>query len=181
MKVTVKVEGLAEVDAALGRLKPATGKAALRRGAIKALQPLADLAASLAPKATGALAESIVVSAKAKGAGADRGKAAFAAAMRGGASKKEAGAAKRSAMAAAQASGEVPSVELFMGPAKGTKRAAIKSVVQEFGSRKQAPHPYMRPAWDRDQAALLQRVATELRSEIDKSVARAAKAGKLRT
>ncbi|MFB2530712.1 HK97 gp10 family phage protein [Paracoccus sp. p3-h83] len=141
---------------------------------------MADLAASLAPRDTGSLAESIVVSAKAKGAGADRGRSAFAAAMRGGASKKEAGAAKRAAIASAMESGEVPSVELFMGPAKGSKRAAIKSVVQEFGSRKQAPHPYMRPAWDRDQAALLERVTVELRSAIDKAVARATKAGKLR-
>ncbi len=39
MKVTVKVDGLRELDAALGQLPKATAKAVLRRVAVKALQP----------------------------------------------------------------------------------------------------------------------------------------------
>lgn len=183
MKATVKIEGLAELDAALQRLKPATGKAALRRGGIKALRPMAELAATLAPKDTGQLAGSITVSAKAVGSGAEVGKREYSAVMKSGGSKADAAKALRAARSvakAARASGAIAAVELFMGPAKATdKDTAIKQIAQEFGTRKMEANPYMRPAWDGDKDALLARVKREMWTEIQKTVARAAKAGKL--
>lgn len=190
-----KIEGLRELEAQLELLKPATGKAALRRAGIKAMNPMADLARRFAPEETGELKGSIMVSAKAQGAGADIGKKEFSAVIRNASQAAkasgrdfdrasvipEARAALRSARRAAKASGNAASVELFMGPSKAkTKDDAIKRIVQEFGSRKMHPNPYMRPAWDMDKERLLERITAEMRAEIAKTVARAAKRGTLR-
>lgn len=144
------------------------------------MKPMGEIAAGLAPRDTGQLAGSIAVSAKAVGAGADIGKAEYSAIMRAGGSKAEAGAAMRAKRRDVKASGSSAHVELFMGPQRAKdKRTAIKQIVQEFGTRKMQANPYMRPAWDRDKNALLQRVQHELWREIRKTVARAEKAGKL--
>lgn len=170
----MKLEGFKELDAELAKLSKSMGKAVLRRSGIKALGPTAALAASIAPVATGELKGSIAVSAKAHGAGSQIGKSAYAAVMRGGGSKAQAVAALRDVRRNTDTSG-VPSVELFMGPAKGSKRLALKAIAQEFGTIKQPPHSFMRPAWDQDQAALLGRLKKDLWDEVRKSVARAAK------
>lgn len=49
MKANFKIDGLRELDAALGQLPKATAKGILRRAGIKSLQPMADAARSLAP------------------------------------------------------------------------------------------------------------------------------------
>lgn len=49
MSLTVKVEGLRELERNLAGLTKAAGKGALRRAGTKALAPMADLAASFAP------------------------------------------------------------------------------------------------------------------------------------
>lgn len=176
----VKVEGFRELEAQLERLKPATGKAALRRGGLKAMAPMAKLASELAPRDTGQLADSIVVSAKAVGAGANLGKKEYAAIMKRGGSKGEALTAMKDTRREAQASGNASHVELFMGPAKASdKNTAIKQIAQEFGTSKMEANPYMRPAWDRDQQPLLERVKDEIWKEIEKTIARAIKAGKI--
>lgn len=64
MKVTVKMEGLRELDFALGELPKTTGKATLRRVLKKAAEPLRRHAEQLAPRLSGALATSIVVGTK---------------------------------------------------------------------------------------------------------------------
>lgn len=56
--VTVKVEGLRELDEALGALGKAAGKAVLRRVGVKALQPFDAAWRARAPKLTGNLSES---------------------------------------------------------------------------------------------------------------------------
>lgn len=61
LKMTIKVEGLRELDAALGELPKATGKNVLRRGMRKALQPMADVAEGNAPEKTGKLKRGIKV------------------------------------------------------------------------------------------------------------------------
>lgn len=61
------------------------------------------------------------------------------------------------------------SVEGFVG----TNNAA--GVQQEFGNILHGPQPSLRPAWDQDRMALLERLKEELRAEIDKAVARAAR------
>ncbi len=60
------------------------------------------------------------------------------------------------------------SVEMFVGP--GPDPAAWN---QEFGNINHGPQSYVRPAWDRDHLALLDRLGKELWVEIQKTIARA--------
>jgi HK97 gp10 family phage protein len=176
MSTTVRLEGFRELEAELAKLSKAAGKGALRRAGIKAMAPMAEIARTLAPVDEGNLQASIMVSAKAKGAGADVGKAEFGAVLRGGGTKAQATAALRDARRSANDGQGVPSIELFMGPAippTGKKRAAIKAQVMEFGSFKDTPQPYMRPAWDQDHRAMLDRLKVDLWAEVSKAVERA--------
>lgn len=61
MVVKVKVEGLKELDAALGELPKATGKNVLRRVLREVAKPMADQAAGMAPVLTGTLKRSVGV------------------------------------------------------------------------------------------------------------------------
>lgn len=63
-RVVVKIEGLKELDKALGQLPKATAKAALRRVLKEAAEPLARTARRLAPRDEFYLYESIDVSTK---------------------------------------------------------------------------------------------------------------------
>lgn len=174
MRQTVKLEGFKELEAQLERLTKATGKAALRRAGMSALEPTARLARSLAPEDTGELIESIDVSAKATGAGANIGKAEFSAVLRSGGSREAAVSALRGARRAAKGSGEIPHIELFMGPEKAaTKDEAIKAWAQEFGTSTMAATPYMRPAWDQDKGAMLERLKKDLWFEVSAAVVKA--------
>ncbi|MGP3699194.1 HK97-gp10 family putative phage morphogenesis protein [Rhodobacter sp. NSM] len=172
----VRVEGLKELEAQLQKLSKAAGKAALRRAGISAMKPMAEIARSKAPVDEGDLRDSISVGAKAVDGGADIGKREFGAVMRAGGSVGEARAALRDARRSATASGNLSAVELYMGPTQpATKREAIKAIVNEFGSFKMDPQPYMRPAWDQDREALLERIKAEMWTEIQKAVVRARK------
>ena len=186
MKTTIALTGFKELERELEKLSKGMARGALTRAGVKSMAPMAVLAAGLAPVDTGELSGSIVVSAKAKGAGASVGKAAFAAAMRSGLGKGAAVAALRDARRAVDGGQGAPFVELFMGPTQaGTKEDAIKRIVQEFGSGPRyhkktgkfvgisPPHPYMRPAWDQDRMAMLERLKRDLWAEVQKSVARA--------
>ena len=66
-------------------------------------------------------------------------------------------------------------VVMHIGP--GTNPQAI---TQEFGTSFHAPQPFVRPAWDADHRALLERLKTELWEEIRKTISRAAARGNLR-
>lgn len=145
MTVTVKVEGLKELEAQLDRLSKSTGKAALRRSLKKSAQPLADLMIDLAPRgatATDDLADSIAVSTKL--------------------SKRQAKLHRR------MFRDDRASVEMFVGP--GPDPAAWN---QEFGNINHGPQSFARPAWDRDKENLLKRLKGQLWVEIEKSIARA--------
>lgn len=61
---TVKVEGLREVDAALGQLGKATGRNVMRRVAVARLEPMAEEMRRLAPVDDGDLKEGIAVTTK---------------------------------------------------------------------------------------------------------------------
>ncbi len=63
--------------------------------------------------------------------------------------------------------------EVSVGPVSGDKKNAVKAIVQEFGSVKQAAHPYMRPAWEQQKGTALEIVKTEMSGEIDKAAQRA--------
>lgn len=172
----VRVEGLKELERQLERLSAAMSKGVARRAGIKAMEPMAAIARSLAPKDSGELAGSIVVSAKATGAGGQIGRSEYSAVMRAGGTRAEAVGAMRAARRAASGVSRAPDVELFMGPTQGaTKDAAIKRIAQEFGAFKMVPHPYMRPAWDQDKMAMLDRLSAALWDEVQKAIGRVEK------
>ena len=147
--ISQKVTGFAELDRALSDLKPATGKAALRRGLKKAAQPMADLMASLAPKHEGDLAGSIAVSTKLD--------------------KRQAGMHRK------MFRNDKASVEIFVGPSYDLGAGGRHGHLQEFGTAHHAPAPFARPAWDQDGEALLKRLADHLWAEVRTSAERAAR------
>lgn len=169
-KVRVRVDGLKELDAALGELSKGAARGALRRALVKAAEPMRAAAAQNAPELTGALKRSIILSSKVDNRA---GKAEYAQTLSGGGSKKQAVQALRDARREQGIGASF--AEVFMGPAKGSKRDAIKSLVQEFGSTKQQPQPYMRPAFDSQAEAVIINIKGELATEINKSVQRARK------
>lgn len=147
--VRVSVEGLREVDAALGELGKATGRNVMRRVALARLEPMAEEARRLAPDDpnTGGndLKTSIAVSTK---LGKRQGKINRR-------SKSEA--------------------EAHMGPAGPEGKAPPQGTQQEFGNKNHPPQPFMRPAWDGGKDALLEGIADDLWTEISKAAARQAK------
>ncbi len=173
MRLSVKTEGFAELDAALGEFKKATARNIMRRALIAAAQPMVDMASRLAPDdpVTGPpdLHTSIKASSKIKNT---VGNKEFSAVLSGGGSIGEARAALADARRAAN--GEGSFAEAYVGPVLSSKRNAIKAIVQEFGSVNQAAQPYMRPAWEATQGAVLEGIKSALKSEIDKATARAA-------
>ena len=61
---TVKIDGLKEIDAALGQLGKATGRNVMRRVAVKRLEPMAEEMRRLAPVDSGDLKDGITVTTK---------------------------------------------------------------------------------------------------------------------
>lgn len=133
--VTVKIEGLREIDAALGQLGKATGRNVMRRVAIKRLQPIADEMRANAPVDQSDLRDSIIVTTK----NPKRNR-------------------KRS------------EVEAHAGPGRHPQ-----AHLQEFGTAHHAPQPFARPAWDGGKDALLEGIADDFWTEIEKAAARQAK------
>jgi len=161
MTVTrMRVEGLRELDRNLGRLGKATGKAVLRRVGKNVLKPMAAIAKSAAPRDQGNLAESIIVGTKI--AGGDVGKQAFAKVLQGGGSRGDAVSALRAARRGAS------TVSVYMGPGRHPQ-----AIFQEFGTVTNAPQPFMRPAWDQDKMAMLERIKDDLWNEITRAIQRA--------
>lgn len=166
--VRVRVDGLKELDKALGELSKATARNTLRRALTSAAEPMRAAAVRNAPMDTGELKRSIKLSSKIDNR---TGKAEFAATMKAGGTRAQAAQALRDARRE-KGIGE-SFAEVFMGPEKGGKRLSIKAIVQEFGSEKQAAQPYMRPAFDAEAKNVISRVGDELSKEIDKAVTRA--------
>lgn len=171
VRTVTKIEGLAELDAALAALPKAVARNTLKRVLVKNGQRVADTAKAFAPKEEGELAESIQVSARVKNT---VGNAEFHAAMKAGLGQGAAISAMRDARRAAK--GEGSFAEVHVGPAQAKNKAdAVKRIVQEFGSHNQPGTPYMRPAWDQEQNAVLEGIKQDLGGEIMKSAARVAK------
>jgi HK97 gp10 family phage protein len=167
IKTTVRFEGLKELENALLELPKATQGNVLKRAAVAAAADFADHASQLAPRgATRKLSTEIKVQ---KPKIINPGTAAFAAAMKEGATRAEAAAAARAANQAAGGKGR--SVITSVGPT----RAAFYGLFQEFGTAHHAAKPFMRPTWDALKGSMLETIATTLREEIDKSVKRLAR------
>ena len=167
-RTTVKISGLKQLDSALTELSKGAARGALRRALIKAAEPMRAAAERNAPEDIGELKRSIVLTTRIDN---QAGRAEYANVMKSGGSKSQAVQAMRDARRG-QGVGE-SFAEAYMGPEKGSKRLAIKSVVQEFGSSRQSAQPYMRPAFDAEAANVINRVGDELSAEISKSVRRA--------
>lgn len=160
-KLTVKVEGLRELNQALEDLPKATSRNVVKRTLIKALLPMEAIASAHAPELTGELKESIDISQKLSSRQKRLHQAEF-----GGKAVRTAEGFK---------SDPKTEVFVFMGPRPGSK-----TIVQEFGSAYVTPHPYMRPAWDGGSRKALEIIADQLALEIDAAAKRLArKAAKL--
>lgn len=147
----VKVEGFKALEAALAELpSKAAGKAVLRRVGLRALKPVAEMAADLAPidadpksspkRPPGTLKRSYKVGTRLN--------------------RRQARMARKEGKS---------SVEVYAG----TNDPA--GVQNEFGNVHQGAKPHLRPAWEQEQGATLVRVADELGPEIEKTAARLAK------
>lgn len=182
MKITAKVNGFKELEAALEGLdKAATRKTVARNALKKAGAPVADGMRSRAPVDDGVLRDNIIVSTKIKG---EAGKAAYAKTMRQTSGNK-AMAVKAMRDARRDVKGTLPPVMMFVGP---TTRAFHAHFV-EFGTAPRinggrfagtkhpgtAAQPFIRPAWDATSGTALDLIGDELRAEIMKAAARQAK------
>ncbi|MDO7841081.1 HK97-gp10 family putative phage morphogenesis protein [Sphingomonas immobilis] len=150
MSYSVKVEGLAELDAALAELPKSAQTAVLRRVGLTALAPFVEAVRSLAPvdadpantpkRPPGTLRDSYHAGTKLN--------------------KSQAKAARKAGKS---------SVEVYAG----TNDAA--GVQTEFGNTHQGAQPHARPAWDSTGGTVLAIVKQELGGEIDKAAQRLAR------
>ena len=62
---------------------------------------------------------------------------------------------------------------MFVGPSYDLGAGGRHGHLLEFGTAHSAAQPFMRPAWDQDHKALLERLKVEIWTEIKKSMARA--------
>lgn len=164
------IHGMRELDAALGALGKATGRAVLRRTLRKIAKPLVEQAKAYAPYLSGDLEASIHAGTRA--VGADAGREAYAEVLGGGGSKGEAVAALR----AARRESDNAFAEIHVGPGRNPQ-----AIQQEFGNVNHDPDPFMRPAWDATKGGMVDQVARELWIEIEKTAARKAKRDAKRT
>lgn len=144
----IRVEGLRALDEALGELKKSTALAVLRRTGKAALEPMAERArqGAAAIRFSGNLADNIEVSTRSSG------------------------------YARRIAGGRQSTVEVYMGPAgDGSKKAPPQGSLQEFGTKNHGPQPFMRPAYEAEKVATVERVGEQLGEEITKAAARAAR------
>lgn len=164
MRVTVKVEGFKELEAALMELSRATAKGVARKVLMKAGEPIAAMARALAPvdESHGGshMADSITVSTKASNA--DAGRAAFGQTLRDGGSRSDAVAAAREANR-----GKGRQVVVYVGPGRHPQ-----AITQEFGTKHHGAQPFMRPAWEAQKNRALEIVKDEMAAAVAKAVAR---------
>ena len=157
---TVKLEGFAELEAALDQLSKAAGKGVLRRSLIKSAEPMAEIARALAPDDTTSSGFDLKRSIKV-GTRLSRGE------------KKAHRKMFRNDKAA---------VEVFMGAGPlpqaiytefGTSPFINKGKLAGTHNPGIRAQPYMRPAWEQDRRAMLSRLSDELWAELSKSIQRA--------
>lgn len=166
IKSSIRMEGLKELEDDLLELPKSVQGNVLKRAAVAAAADFADHASRLAPEDEGKLKTEIKVS---KPKIINPGTAAFASAMKEGATRAEAAQAARAANRAAGGKGR--SVITSVGPTK----AAFYGLFQEFGTAHHAAKPFMRPTWDALKNSMLDTIKVTLGSEIAKAAARAAR------
>jgi HK97 gp10 family phage protein len=142
MRERVKVEGLRELDKALGELPKATARNVLKRVGIKALAPVASDASALAPVDTGNLKRSVAVGTKL--------------------TKRQQSIHRRAVR------NDKSFAEVFAGVGKSLPQGHLR----EFGGDNAAPAPFMRPAWDKNRMGVLESIKKDLWAEISNAAAR---------
>ncbi len=170
MKAKIKLEGLYEAANGLEQLSKATQRAVQRRVLLKAAKPMADAANRNAPEREGrrpkgrkklkGSVEVVVVRHNA-------GKSAYHKAMKAGGTKKEAGQAARAANAEAAGRGASAFVRV--------QTTANHAHLQEYGTVAHAAQRFMGPAFEQHKSAAQASIAGDLKAEIEKTAARAAK------
>lgn len=163
MRTTIKVSGLKELGQGLDQFKKSTATGVLNRVLKKAAKPVEEAARRKAPEDTGELKASIETVVVRRNAG----KSAFAKAMRGGASRAEAGAAARDANRLAAGEGASATARV--------QATAPHAALVEFGTSKMAAHPFIGPALRTNESDVVRRIADDLKSEIEKTAARIAR------
>ncbi len=146
-----RIEGLKELDKALGQLPRATGKNVLRRVARKALEPIIEDAKGKVHVIEGKLKGSLAVSTK----------LSFT----------------QKALHKNMFPSEKSSVEVFAGA--GPHNFVPQAIWEEFGvtrrGKRFGPHPFLRPAWDAGKMRALNNVKRDLWAEIKKAADRVAR------
>ncbi len=166
MRTTVKIEGLSGLEAGLRSLgTAATMRNVMRRALVKAGEPIAQTARSLVPVDSGQLKDSIIVSARLN---SKVGVSEYAKAMRETQDKSAALGAMRDARRAMK--GSLPDVVMYVGAGPVPHAHLV-----EFGSVHNKPQPFMRPAWDQHKDQLVGIIQSEMKVEIGKAAARAAR------
>jgi HK97 gp10 family phage protein len=143
--MTVRLEGFRELERALNELPKSTGKNVLRRVAKGALQPIAEKAKSLAPKESGDLAGSIMVSER-----------------------------RTKRVTRVNRFDRNTGIEMAMGPVSGGG-VLNYATFAEFGTIDTTAKPFMRPAWHGGKDDALDYVKANLGREIERAAARLAK------
>lgn len=159
MKFTVKVEGLKDLDAALGELPKSTAKATLRRVLMKAGAPIQEMAERLAPvRAEGGGEHTYKVNGetRVRRRGTTRALVQIGTRL----TRRQASAARKAG-------------KMFQEVYIGTRDRIARLV--EYGTHEARAHPFLRPAWEAHKAEALHIISEELGAEIEKSAARLAR------
>ncbi len=144
-----RVSGLAETLRALGQIPEiATQKNVLRRALVKAAQPIADYARSIAPDDPRTSAPDL---------------------------RSSLGVATE-LMPRHRKGTKENDVEVYVGPVVQPGRNVLRYASNvEFGTFRAAPHPYLRPAFEVKKGEVLEILGRELRVEFEAAVQRAAR------
>ena len=156
----IKVQGLKELDAALGQLRTkAMAKGVIKRALLEAAAPMHAEAQSNAPSR----ADPSEVIAYGKGPNRRERRPGTTQAL------VQIGDRLTRRQAAQARKGGKSFVEIYVGTRDPMAH------LEEFGSANQQPHPFMRPAYDAEAEPTIRRFVDTLSTELNKVAAREAK------
>lgn len=161
----ISVDGLKELDEALGDLSKATARNVLTRALATAADPILQEAKRRAPVRKGHLKRGLHIRTKMINTVGNR---EYSAAMKAGKGKAAAIKAMRDARRDAAGTGSFAEVYVQTGKHP-------QAVFQEFGTAHHAAQPYLEPALDSKGMVALGMIRTALAEEIEKARARAEK------
>lgn len=144
----VKIEGLKELDEALKDLSRVTAGNAVKRALARAAAPILATAKALVPVDTGKLRDSLVISAKL--------------------SKRQTRIQRRIDAKGRSEGGGKSTKTIYVGAG-----ALPHAHLQEFGTVRHGPQPFLRPAWEQNKMTALNGLKAALWIEISKSAERA--------